>query len=51
MGNDLINYKELSIRVTGSPYTIRKGKVTKKHRQEAAKLIRHEADKIEANED
>lgn len=51
MGNDLINYKELSIRVTGRPYTIRKGKIAKKHINAAANLIRHEANKIQANAD
>ncbi len=47
MANDLINYKELSIRVTGRPYTLRKGKIAKRHLQVAVKLIRDEADKIQ----
>lgn len=49
MGNDLINYKELSIRVTGRPYTLRKGKIAKKHIPLAAKIIRDEADKLQEN--
>ncbi len=47
MANELINYKEMSLRVTGNAFRIRKGRIGKKYIQDCVKLIRDEADKIQ----